>query len=260
MTEARSQRAWGRWLNYLALLNLLIIVLAIAGRMLLDWPPMFAFRVFFYGMLIGLALALVALCRLAWSYRKKPAGSIRHTLFSLISALLPALIALIVAGPGALGLPLIHDISTDMDNPPPFSAAAGLRTADDNDHRYAGEAIAQQQRVAYPDIKPLLTRMPVDEALAHSLETALGLGWTVIDFGQSDAETGAAYLEAFAETRLFGFVDDISIRIRPTDAGSRIDIRSASRLGLGDLGANAARIAEFINRFNEPAGGGDFYE
>lgn len=251
MTESKSQRDWGRWLHYLSVLNLLIIVLAISGRMFLSWQPMFSFRVFFYGLQIGLGLAVIALLLLVWSYFRKTASPVRHKLFSLLNGLLPMLIALVVAGPGVFSLPLIHDISTDMQNPPPFTSAINLRTEDDNDHQYAGETIAKQQRAAYPNIKPLLTKMSPNDALAHSLETVVGLGWTVIDFRLSDTGKEDRYLEAFDETKVFGFIDDISIRITPIDTGSRIDIRSASRLGLGDLGANAARIQRFINKFNE---------
>ena len=47
----------------------------------------------------------------------------------------------------------------------------------------------------------------------------------------------------------FGFVDDIVIRVRATESGSEVDLRSVSRVGRSDLGANAARIEAFAEKF-----------
>ena len=241
----------GNWLHYISLLNLVVIVIVICGRMFFAWQPMLSFRTFFYGIQFGLVLAVIALLLLAWSYFKKEKELTKPAALSFFNGLAPILAALLVAGPGVFTLPLIHDISTDTENPPAFSAAVALRTVEDNDHEYGGESIASQQHSAYPNIKPLLTEMSTNEALAHTLDTAISLGWTVIDFGLSDVDKGDGRLEAYEETEIFGFIDDVTIRITPLETGSRIDIRSASRLGLGDIGANAARIERFVNKFKE---------
>jgi len=64
----------------------------------------------------------------------------------------------------------------------------------------------------------------------------------------SDAAAGR--IEATATTRWFGFKDDVIVRIRPEAAGSRVDVRSVSRVGRGDLGANAARVREFLAKLS----------
>ena len=83
-----------------------------------------------------------------------------------------------------------------------------------------------------------------DEALTRVVQVVLGLNWTLVN---ADFETGI--VEAYDTTRVFGFVDDIVIRVRARGNGSRIDIRSVSRVGLGDAGMNAARIRSFIAAF-----------
>ena len=55
-------------------------------------------------------------------------------------------------------------------------------------------------------------------------------------------------IEATDTTRFFGFKDDIVVRIRPVNGGARVDVRSKSRVGLGDAGTNAKRVREFLER------------
>ena len=62
-------------------------------------------------------------------------------------------------------------------------------------------------------------------------------------------------LEATARTRWFGFRDDVVVRVRPDGAGSRVDVRSVSRVGRSDLGTNARRIRGFMDALRSaPAG------
>jgi uncharacterized protein (DUF1499 family) len=77
--------------------------------------------------------------------------------------------------------------------------------------------------------------------MQRALDAARSLGWEVV---ASDAATGR--IEATATSRWFGFKDDVVVRIRPEGAGSRVDVRSMSRVGVGDLGANAERVREFL--------------
>ncbi len=141
----------------------------------------------------------------------------------------------------AAGAPPIHDITTDTADPPAFVQARPLRRNAANPSDYPGAAVAEQQRRAYPDIQPVTLSMPVAAAFDRALATARGLGWSL---------TGAApvegRIEAVDTTFWFGFEDDVVIRVRPVDGGSRIDVRSTSRVGVGDLGANARRIRRFL--------------
>ena len=251
MTEPTPPLPWIKWFQYLSILNLLLIVVAIIGRITLDWQPMLSFRLFFYAIQFGLGMAVIALFLLAWCYFKKAASSIKPVIFGLLNSLLPVLVSLLIAGPSLFSLPLIHDISTDTLDPPVFYAAVSLRTADENSLEYERDKTKiSQQEAAYPDIQPLLSAMPPKTAFTHALNTSSALGWTLIDSGL-DETSAVGSLEAFEQTAIFGFIDDVSIRIKPENGGSRIDIRSVSRLGLGDLGANANRIRKFIRKFNE---------
>jgi len=139
----------------------------------------------------------------------------------------------------ARGAPPIHDITTDFEEPPQFRAATRAAENQGRDLTYPNGAAttAEQQRAAYPDLDSIAVDVPPAAAFASVLRVAEQLGWTVV---QQDAAAGL--LEATDETGVFGFVDDIVVRVRPAGAGSIIDARSLSRLGVSDLGANAARI------------------
>jgi uncharacterized protein (DUF1499 family) len=141
-------------------------------------------------------------------------------------------------------LPFIHDISTDTERPPEFVAVAPLRADAPNPVAYAGEETAAQQREGYPDIRPLALDLAPREAFDRALAAARDQGWEIV---AAVPEEGR--IEATATTFWFGFKDDVVIRIEPEGAGSRLDIRSKSRVGRSDVGANAARIRAFTRDF-----------
>jgi uncharacterized protein (DUF1499 family) len=143
-------------------------------------------------------------------------------------------------------LPPIHDITTDTENPPRFVAMIPLRTGSANPVEYQGESIAQQQRQAYPDIQPVTIAELPDVAFKQALNAARDLGWQIVA-----ATPDERRIEATDTTTWFGFKDDIVVRITPSNGGSRIDVRSVSRLGHGDLGKNAARIRAYLQRLHQ---------
>jgi uncharacterized protein (DUF1499 family) len=139
-------------------------------------------------------------------------------------------------------VPPIHDITTDPDNPPAYAAVVAARTGDGgNPVTYEGAKIAEQQRQAYPDIAPLNLMLPRDAAFNQALDAAQRMGWTIVA-----ADDAAGRIEASDRSRWFGFTDDIVIRITPEGSGSRVDVRSSSRLGRSDFGVNAARIRAYL--------------
>ncbi|MDN5869686.1 MAG: DUF1499 domain-containing protein [Nitrococcus sp.] len=140
----------------------------------------------------------------------------------------------------ARSVPPIHDITTDSANPPAFRAILPLRRDAPNPARYGGPSIARKQRQAYPDIRPLYLQVSPERAFAAALEVAKELGWRIVA-----ATPEAGRIEATATTFWFGFKDDIVIRIRAMERGTRLDIRSVSRVGRSDLGKNAERIQRF---------------
>jgi uncharacterized protein (DUF1499 family) len=141
----------------------------------------------------------------------------------------------------AFGAPPIHDITTDTQDPPSFAAVLPLRRGAVNPAEYEGERVAEQQRRAYADLQPVKIPVPVPQAFERSLSAARALGWEIV---ASDVNTGR--IEAVDTTFWFGFKDDIVIRVRDDAEGSRIDVRSKSRVGIGDAGANARRIRAFV--------------
>jgi uncharacterized protein (DUF1499 family) len=147
--------------------------------------------------------------------------------------------------------PPIHDITTDPDNPPTFAAVVAVRTAEGgNPVTYEGAKIAEQQRQAYPDIAPLNMALAQDVAFNRALDAAQWMGWTIVA-----ADEGAGRIEASDRSRWFGFTDDIVIRITSSGSGSRVDIRSTSRLGRSDFGVNAARVRAYLARLRGTTGG-----
>ena len=146
----------------------------------------------------------------------------------------------------AESVPRIHDITTDTENPPEFIAILRLIRSDENSPVYEGAEIAAQQREAYPDIVPLILPVPPDQAFEKALGVARRLGWQIIDI---DKDTGR--IEAVETTFWFGFKDDIVIRLKQKNSGSRVDIRSESRVGVSDLGKNAERIRKFLSEMKK---------
>ena len=208
--------------------------------------------------LIGLILALAVTPRRGWA-------------FALVALIIP------LAGLGygvqlkksTEGVPPIHDVSTDLADPPGFSAtvvAARAAVPDGNgldlttatlpdNPRFgplAGKPVLAVHRAAYGDLKPLVTDTPAFDAFQVALDTAESQPGWVVD--RNDPATGA--IEAHVKSFWFGFTDDIAIRVRrlPDDSGTTIDMRSVSRVGLSDMGANAKRIRAYMASLNAKLG------
>ena len=138
-------------------------------------------------------------------------------------------------------MPAIHDITTDTIQPPPFLAILPLRAGALNPADYGGPDVAAKQQQAYPDIGPLLLNVPPGRAFDRALAAAKAMGWELV---ASDPAGGR--IEATDTTFWFGFKDDVVVRVTPQPTGSRVDVRSLSRVGGGDIGANAARVRAFL--------------
>lgn len=142
----------------------------------------------------------------------------------------------------AESLPFIHDITTDTVDPPEFVDVRPLREDAPNPPEYPGDEVASQQTGAYPDIRTLETGMDADALTRLAEDTAREEGWEIVS-----AVTADGRIEATDTTLWYGFKDDIVIRVRATDDGSILDIRSKSRVGGSDLGKNAARIRDYLD-------------
>lgn len=149
-------------------------------------------------------------------------------------------------------LPFIHDITTDTQNPPTFTSAildARAKTPGVNTVDYAGkrdvrknELISVLQTKSYPRVRPLVLPDTPDVTFGEAKQAARQLGWKIVS-----ESTDSGKIEATASTFWYGFKDDVVIRVRPSEGGgSIVDIRSVSRVGASDMGANAARIEAFL--------------
>jgi uncharacterized protein (DUF1499 family) len=162
-----------------------------------------------------------------------------------------SIISLLAAAPPALlwyrvqHLPHIHDISTDTANPPEYRAVLPLRKNDPNSTVYDSRQAALQNE-AYPDVRTLLLKTPPRVVFDDALRIAGELGWDIVE-----ANASALRIEATDTSLLFGFKDDVVIRIEAVADGSRIDLRSLSRVGGSDFGVNAKRIRRFISRLQD---------
>jgi uncharacterized protein (DUF1499 family) len=161
-------------------------------------------------------------------------------------------------------LPFIHDVTTDTQNPPVFgsvimaerAATDGVNTADyigkkapvrAADGTRSEKLVSVLQTKAYPEIRPLVLTDAQDVVFGKAIATAKAMGWVIKD---EAADKGR--IDATDTTFWYGFEDDITIRLRPSEGGGTIvDVRSLSRVGGSDLGKNAARVGEFLERLGE---------
>ena len=147
--------------------------------------------------------------------------------------------------------PMIHDISTDLDDPPAFRLLLERRAAEGatNPPEHPGADVALQQRAGYPDIAPLLVRSPPPETFEKVVAIAGEMGWEIVG-----ADRDALRVEAVDTSLFYEFRDDIVVRVSPRADGSLVDMRSKSRVGRSDVGVNAARVREFLSMLAASAG------
>jgi len=140
-------------------------------------------------------------------------------------------------------VPPINDITTDPANPPVYvMITAAMRGADAVPLSY-DPSFAAQQTAAYPEVKPLIVASPPEEVYPKMLAAAEAMGWAIVS---SDQASGR--IEATATVPWWGFKDDIVVVMSPDGSGTRVDVRSKSRVGKSDLGVNAARIQEYLGK------------
>ncbi len=246
MNDHKSSTQNGRRMAQGAVVAGLVAVLAIpvagVGRMLGLWGALPAMLYAF--VLMGMA-ALTAVILAAWLlWRRHPAQKLS------VAALLLGGVMLVLTGHTvyvARTVPPIHDITTDVADPPAFVAIEELRQAANapNSTDY-DPAVGAQQQAAYPDLDTKILAMPPDQAFAAALNAARAMDWEIVA-----AVPEAGRIEAYDTTFWAGYVDDVVIRLRPADdGGTALDVRSVSRVGMSDLGQNAARIRAYLAKLD----------
>ena len=238
MKNPHGQSRLVTWLGRLAWACLLIVACSVL-LIRVGMDVSIGLAAFGLGCLVSLLLTVtLAIACLRPRYRGQRGAILRSVLPALPPALLLVTIILMSAP-----YPAIHDITTDTEDPPLFDAGAARRGDKSNPLDIKPGVIAIQKQ-HYPDLHTIVTPLDEAAALRRAGAVAESLAWVVYN---SDPRKGI--LEASYTSPGFGFVDDIVIRVRPGADGTAIDLRSVSRLGRGDLGANANRIRAFIEAF-----------
>jgi len=207
-----------------------------------------AFSGTFFGYWLGQLAALFGVVALLLALARTPRRHVGRALLAIVLgvvAFVPPMLFKHKAG----SVPAIHDITTDTANPPAFQALLAARADAPNPAEYGGAEVAAKQHAAYPDIQPLQFDAPPAKVFPAALETARAMGW---DIAAQVPDEGR--IEATATTFWFGFKDDVVIRLQPAADGTRVDVRSESRVGGSDVGANAARIRAYSRKLREALG------
>ena len=148
----------------------------------------------------------------------------------------------------AVRLPLLADVTTDINDPPQFSRTRkALEARRDVTPLSVALNLRQQQRSAYPGVQPILLELDAEEAWGLVLKAVIARGWKIIEQSAPGAGRGASvgHIDAVDRTLIMGFPDDVTIRVRPLAGQTKIDVRSVSRYGRNDFGVNAKRIEQF---------------
>jgi Protein of unknown function (DUF1499) len=146
----------------------------------------------------------------------------------------------------AVSLPIISDVSTDLETPPTFLMSAKARVARGNSTPpEPSPEMREAQKRAYPGVQPILVDLEVNDAYKLALDVAKASHWRIVDAIAPGVRENLGHIDAIAPSLVMGFSSDIAIRIKPSATETRIDIRSASRVGRHDFGANARRIEKF---------------
>jgi uncharacterized protein (DUF1499 family) len=197
----------------------------------------------------GALVFLIGLVYLVIAMRSDRGRNRNLVIVSIILGLVP--VGIIGPQMAAAGdVPPIHDITTDTGNPPAFVAIVPLRENAPNGYEYGvseawpAEKLGATTMEAYPGLKPIESDLSVADAVDRTEAALQAMGLEIVAV---DKEAGL--VEATATTFWFGFKDDMVVRIVGNGEGSRIDLRSMSRVGQSDVGANAARITDFVDRF-----------
>lgn len=222
----------------IAVIAVVLLLIAGPGTRLGLWGFGTGFSVMKWAAFVGIGAAFIAAAMLLVPSLRQSNGA------TLGIALLLGLGVAFVpwnAMRGAKSVPPIHDISTDTSRPPEFVAILPLRADAPNPSAYGGAEIASQQLAAYPDLLPYTTAAAPPQAFEQALKSAEKMGWKIVA-----TDSAAGRIEASDTTLWFGFTDDVVIRVEAEGSGSRIDVRSVSRVGKSDVGTNAKRIKAYL--------------
>jgi len=247
-----------RWSRRVAAFSLQLVVVAIVLHRLLSLPTPVALLIILIAFAGAAVAILLALGSFVAIWRDGRSGALNAAIGLFVGLALfawPGIVAVAYRN-----LPPIHDITTDTSTPPSFVTLAAERTGLANSAVYAGQSIAKQQLAAYPDVRPVIVPRSVADTWEVLGNAVKRLHWRIAS--QTPPKSGQpGYIEAVDRTLVLGFYDDIVVRVVGDAEETRIDVRSASRYGKADFGANANRIRQLFSelklRLEETVSGPD---
>jgi uncharacterized protein (DUF1499 family) len=237
------------WLGFLdSLIAVALVMAGVVGAYFRLAAPFLGFQLFLFGLLFGvlaLVIGLVGLLRTRHPQLRAAHG--RAVVAAYLGAILTALLVYLALG--GKGYPAINDITTDVDNPPEFVHAQSLPGNGGRNLTYDKAQYTDAQQRGYGTIAPLRLPLDPDQAFKQvSIVAAEMPGWTIT---YTDPKTRS--IEGVATTALFHFHDDFVIQVRPASSASLVEMRSKSRVGKGDVGANYKRIKSFFATLSSAA-------
>jgi len=201
--------------------------------------PFVGFRIFALGLMIGLLALLMGFVGLIQTRASTGRGGRANAFAGMVLGVIPIVVLAVSVGDSGGG-PMITDITTNPEYPTVFRTAQELAPNHGRDMAYPGADFAEQQRAGYPDLVPIRVAGAPSAVFDRCVAAAEELGWEV-----TARDPAALTFEAREVTDVFHFVDDVVVRVRASGDASVVDVRSKSRDGKGDMGANAARIRAF---------------
>jgi uncharacterized protein (DUF1499 family) len=238
------------WCRRLGLFSVPVAAIAVALARTHAVEPQAALAVLGGAILVALVALLLffAACVVIWQSGRRGLGeALIGFLLAALTLAYPAYLAV-----EAVRLPVLADVSTDLADPPQFSLSkAALEARGSYRPRPFSPDAADAQRAAYSDIEPIVVDLEADEAFQLVLDTAKNHGWRVVDQRPPNGRSGVGHVDFMVRTLVMGFDDDITVRLRPLAGQTRIDMRSTSRNGRHDFGANAKRIRQFAEELQE---------
>jgi uncharacterized protein (DUF1499 family) len=237
MTKTNTPGVLINWTGYIAVTLLLLLPVSVLTVRSGAWQQgllLYALSCLGCVLVLGLCGILLLLPRYA---------NARGAILGRMLIALPGAVLLISLLAGRGDYPPIHDVTTDIKDPPVFTMAMEQRGESANSLEIDPQAISAQQQ-AYPDVQTIRTSLDIEAAFDRAVAVAGDLGW---DIYHQDRNAGV--IEAVETTAIMAFKDDIVIRVRSNAQGTKVDLRSVSRVGIGDIGANAKRIRAFQQAF-----------
>jgi len=245
-SDTRTAAWWSKAVLLGAIVAAALVPIGALGTRLAIWPFTLGLLLLAAGTLLAIVMAVLGIIALIVALSRGRTAD-RPLLYV---GLLVAGAVVVVMGTQmktAFSVPRIHNISTDVADPPTFDVVITLRGPGTNALDYDAPKLAPLQQAAYPNVKPITSSSDVGASFDRALQVLTGMGLEIVN-----ADRDAGRIEATATSFWFGFKDDVVVRIRAASGGgSIVDLRSVSRVGESDVGVNAKRIEEFAARFTK---------